>query len=105
MWRFSEQEWLITWGRGFVHHTQRTSSGDRRWVAGWVGGVGWVGWVNDWVGALSTTPKEHLRVTVFFCFFLESGLCLYRLRAVRLYDYEGLGRGFVHHTQRTSSGE
>ena len=35
----------ITLGRGFVHHTQRTSSGDRRRVGGWLvlGGVecGW----------------------------------------------------------------
>ena len=34
-------------GRGFVHHTQRTSSGDRRWVLGgwvWLGGL--VGWMS-----------------------------------------------------------
>ena len=28
----------------------------------WVGVVGYGGWVNDWVGALSTIPIEHLRV-------------------------------------------
>jgi hypothetical protein len=32
--------------------------------------VGGAGGVNDWVGALSTTPKEHLRVIVF-SFFLN----------------------------------
>ena len=28
---------------------------------------GWGGWVNVWVGALSTIPREHLRVIVGGC--------------------------------------
>ena len=112
-----------------------------------MGGVGWDGCVNDWVGALSTIPKEHLRVIIFFlflnlvyvyidCAFVRCTIMkdwvgalstipreylrvnnlvfvymyfvymyfvymyLYISSARRpLYDYAGLGRGFVHHTQ------
>ena len=48
-----------------------------------MGGVGWDRCVNDWVGALSTIHKEHLRVIVFYFYFFEAGLCKYSLHADR----------------------
>jgi hypothetical protein len=66
-------DWLCrasTLGRGFVHHTQRTSSGDRRWVGGWVVGVGWDGWVGGDTGNYARFWLKFF-FSIFFPFLLR----------------------------------